>query len=176
MWVGVAEAERQLSAIDVDKLAMSETLNADLRKNAPDFQFAYLALLAVIQPKVDDSMDPTIIPSAALANIPAHSDPSTPSNKRLSETTVDPSASKRPKSSSNQMPSSNPRTPDQSAVLPNPDYSGDSILSGASNESADEELSRRFLEAFVDATMACLENDFMQLRWSKSGPMRVGFG
>ena len=119
-------------------------------------------------------MNPTTIPTAALTNTPAHSDPSVPSNKRPSEITVDPGTSKRPKPSSNQTPSSNPRTPDQPTVLPNPNYSGDSILSGASNESADEELSRSFLKAFVDATLACLEDDFMELRWSKSGTMRIG--
>jgi hypothetical protein len=176
MWVGVAEAERQLSAIDVDKLAMSETPNADLRKNAPDFQSAYLALLAVIQPKIDDSMNPTTVSTTVLTNMPAHSDPSVQSNKRLSETTVDPSTSKRPKPSSNQMPSSNPRTPEQPTVLPNPGYSGDSILSGASNESADEELSRKFLETFVDATLACLDDNFIELTWPKNARMRLGVG
>ena len=125
---------------------MSETPKADLRKNAPDFQLAYLALLAVIQPKVDDSTNVTTL--SALNNMPTHFDPSISSSKRPSEITVDPGSSKRPKPSSNQTPSSNPRTPDQPTVLPNPNYSGDSILSGASNESADEELSKKFLKSF----------------------------
>jgi hypothetical protein len=170
----VAEAERQLLVIEVDKLITSTTPSVDLKRSAPEFQFAYLALLAVIQPKVDGSMNPTTIPTAALATL-ACSDPSVPSNKRPSEITADPGPSKRPKPSSDQIPS-NPRTPDQPTVLPNPNYSGDSILSGDSNESADEELSRSFLKAFVDATLACLEDDFMELRWSKSGPTRIGVG
>jgi hypothetical protein len=147
-----------------------------LKRSAPEFQFAYLALLAVIQPKVDGSMDSVTTPTAALAHTPTCSDPSVPSNKRPSEITVDPNPSKRPKQSSNEMLSSNPRTPDQPTVLPSPNYSGDSILSGGSNESADEELSRSFLKAFVDGTLACLEDDFMELRWSKSGPTRIGVG
>jgi hypothetical protein len=157
--------------IEVDKLARSETPKADLRKNASDFQLAYFALLAMIQPKVDDSTNVTALSTVALNNAPTHFDPSISPSKCPSETTVDPGSSKRSKPSSNQMSPSNPRTPDQPTVLPNSNYSGDSVLNGASNESADEELSKSFLKAFVDSTFACLDDDFAQLTWPKSGKM-----
>jgi hypothetical protein len=145
------------------------TPKSDLKRSAPEFQFAYLALLAVISPKVDGSTNPNVTTAAISAS--SHFNSSVLSNKRPSEITVDPGSSKRPK-----PPSTDPQTPDQPTVLPNPSYSDDSVLSGASNESTDEELSRRFLESFVDAVLACMEDDFMELRWSKSGPTRLGFG
>lgn len=142
---GVAEAERQLSVIEVHKLTNSMTPKSDLRKNAPDFQFAYLALLAVISPKLDGSTNPT---NTILTNMSVPANSSVLSAKCPSDIPVDPGSSKRPKSASNQAPSKYPATPDQPTVLPNPNYSGDSNLSGASNESGDEELSKEFFKSF----------------------------
>lgn len=130
---------------------------------APQFGSAFRDILRLVQNCTTnpDATNPSPIsaPTSKSSNI---------TQKRpVEDGTVEESA-KRTKVLPNAF-SSKGSPPDQSPVVPKPNYTGATDTSGESLESADEELTRALIRSFLDDARGFLRLEFRVLDWTKSG-------
>ena len=160
--IGVHSGVEQLSAIEISDLITNKVDEDDFFIKTPYFQNTYTTLCDLVRSKKSDSAKAKRIFTSP-ASTPAQG--SIVLKKRQTTSTSDQRPRKRSKSPRKQPQNSSstePTTPDQPAVVPNPN------LSGGTNESTDEELTRDFIKSFLLDTRRCLSKDFRSFAWSRS--------
>jgi hypothetical protein len=161
--LGVDSGVQQLSAIEISDLVTNRVSDDDIADKTRHFQNTYTTLRDIARSKKPDGAKSKSISS------PSSTHPAPPSNvlqKRGAISVSDQRPRKRSKSPRKRPETSfanEATTPNQTTVVPNPNFSG------GTNESADEELTRDFIKSLLQDTRRCLSEDFRSLAWSGSG-------
>ena len=153
--LGVKDGSDQLRKHDIALLVRNKNAGNVIR-DLQDFKNTYRSIIRLVQNK-NEPQQTTTTPNIS-TNIESSSSPSiaVTSQKRPLDDPSNPPSIKR------QRP--DPRkTPDQPTVLPNPYNSGDTNVSGRSDEATDEEATRELITTFVTDATDCLMQDFRDL-------------
>ena len=158
--LGIKDASDQLRKHDIALLARNKNSDNVIR-DLQDFKNTYRSIIRLVQNK-NEPQQATTTPNIS-TNVESSSSQSIArtSQKRPLDDLSSPSSIKR------QRPDPS-KTPDQVTVLPNPYNSGDTNVSGRSDEATDEEATRELITTFVTDATGCLMQDFRDLAWSKS--------
>jgi hypothetical protein len=162
--IGVEDGKEQLMSINMSDLVDDIFAEDTIEEKATQFASTLRAILSLVQNCTTsaDGSKPSPV-SVTTSNVPKSA------QKRPAEHTTTEENAKRTKVSSKPSSPEGPHTPDQPAVAPNPNYTGNSDSSGGSIESTDEELTRALLRNFLDDTRGFLRLDFRVLDWTRSG-------
>jgi len=154
----VEDGVRQLTSVDVRKLASNELNSKTIRKSAPQFEAAFgkIVNLMNVQEFRKSKKREAVRQQASQSQ----------GSFRSTETTK-----KRPPQSPSQ-PESSKRTrteaPDRSTFPIDPKFSTSTDGSGATDELKDEERTKILMNTFLTSSMMVLE-DFLQIIWPRCG-------
>jgi hypothetical protein len=137
--LGVDSGVQQLSAIEISDLITNRVSDDDIADKTRHFQSTYTALRDLVRSKKSDSSK-----SNSMSSLSSTYSASSPNifQKRTAISVADQRPRKRSKSPKKRPKTSltnEPTTPNQTTIVPNPNFSG------GTNESADEELTRDFI-------------------------------
>jgi hypothetical protein len=165
--IGVEDLVRHLTSITLEMLKGPD-FEDDIERNAPKFEsfFERLSLLLSDNVGLDEmplSMNETPLKVDAPVSSPARDSPNAPpsaskSRKRPISLTLASSIAKVRRTSSKDDDA--PQTPDQIVIPKNPAFSGDS------NESTEEDNTKRMIGTLIDDTLRALR-DFTRLPWPR---------
>jgi hypothetical protein len=146
---------------EIDKLTL-DTNAEDALCDVRNFQNTYSSLLSLVQRKVEDTQNTISSLSSSIPHLILAT------RKRPLEPSSNHPSSKRPKIVPAPLATSSPKTPDQQTTLPDPSYTGNTDISGKSEEATDEEATRVFIATFMREAARCLMAEFRDINWSKS--------
>jgi len=159
---------KQLSSVEVTDLEEEkvdmETVNLEL---APQFSSTFESLVTVRaieerKKRAKEEREAKQSHSEATSSVDQ-------SRKRPPQSPIAEQFSKRTRAGTPLVDVPSPKTPERPTVVPDPNYTGNTVESGASTRSKDEENTKVLVNTFIADTMRLLGSAFCNVKWQQSG-------